>query len=317
MTKTALITGISGQDGRCLAAHLNSLGYEVHGTSRSSSAPISGCRATIHQCDLMSTSKMDRIIRSVQPDEIYNLAAQTSVRESWESPGYTVDVNGVSVASLMESVLSQCPSARVFQAGSCEQFAGAADTPQNEQTGFCPTSPFGASKVLATHIIESFRKAYGLFACTGFLYSHESCNSAVDRVARKISKAAAAVKKGGRAGLVISDLHVVREWGYAGDYVRAMHLLLQQEYPRDLVIATGRGATAWDFAVAAFRAADLDESVVRASIAGERGCQRVSALGASLVGDPALAKMTIGWSAEVGMEDLAGKMVLHDLVRGS
>lgn len=315
MSKRALITGVTGQDGSYLAEHLLSLGYEVHGTIRRSSTFNTSridhifSKLTLHYGDLMDTTSMAQILLKVKPDEIYNLAAQSHVRVSFDQPVYTADATGLGAIRLLEVVRTCCPDARYYQAGSSEMFGKVLETPQKITTPFYPRSPYGCAKVLAHFFTVNYREAYGLHASNGVLFNHESPRRGETFVTRKITRAVGRIYVGTQDKLVLGNLDARRDWGFAGDYVKAMHLMLQQDKPGDYVIATGATWTVRDFLHSAFRYVGLNwEDYVEHSARLERPTEVDL-----LLGDPTDAKEKLQWKPEKSFYDLVDMMVEADV----
>src|SRR5213075_2373435 len=245
MPKSALVTGITGQDGSYLADLLLDKDYEVHGMVRRASTEkferIEQIRdrITLHQGDLLDQRSLVDTLRAAQPAEIYNLAAMSFVAVSWIQPTLTAEFTGVGVTRLLEAMREVCPEARFYQASSSEMFGKVREVPQNEQTAFYPRSPYGVAKVYGHFITVNYRESYGLFACSGILFNHESARRGLEFVTRKVTHGAAAIKLGLAQELRLGNLDAERDWGYAKDYVEAMWLMLQQDEPEDYVIATG------------------------------------------------------------------------------
>src|SRR3954470_15886282 len=246
---TALITGITGQDGSYLAELLLEKGYDVHGMVRRASTEkferIEHLRdrVTLHQADLLDERSMVDALRAAKPDEVYNLAAMSFVAVSWIQPTLTAEFTGVGVTRMLEAVREVCPDTRFYQASSSEMFGKVRETPQTEATPFYPRSPYGVAKVYGHHITVNYRESYDLFACSGILFNHESERRGLEFVTRKITWHAAAIKHGLRDSLSLGNLDAKRDWGYAKDYVEAMWLMVQQDRPGDYVIATGESNT--------------------------------------------------------------------------
>src|SRR3954462_11766563 len=245
MSRRALITGITGQDGSYLAELLLDKGYEVHGMVRRLSSenhhrlePIRD-RITLHTGDLLDQRSVSDIIRTCEPEEIYNLAAMSFVAASWNQPTLTAEFTGVGVTRMLEAMREVCPEARFYQASSSEMFGKVRETPQSELTPFYPRSPYGVAKVYGHFITVNYRESYGLYACSGILFNHESPRRGVEFVTRKVTHGVAAIKLGLKDHLALGNLDAHRDWGFAGDYVRAMWLMLQQDAADDYVIATG------------------------------------------------------------------------------
>src|SRR5437588_3337552 len=240
----ALITGINGQDVSYLAELLLREGYEVTGIDRRSSLKrhdrIAGLdRLTVMEGDLTDQSSLDSLLQQLQPDEIYNLAAQSFVPASWTQPVLTADVTGIGVLRMLESMRRHCPPARLVQASSSEMFGKVRETPQNDHTAFYPRSPYGVAKVFGHYITVNYRESYGLFACSAISFNHESPRRGLEFVSRKVTHGVARIKLGLADKLIMGNLDAQRDWGFAGDYVRAMWLMLQQPEAEDYVVATG------------------------------------------------------------------------------
>ncbi|BAS28104.1 GDP-mannose 4,6-dehydratase [Limnochorda pilosa] len=324
MRKKALITGITGQDGSFLAEFLLGKGYEVHGIIRRTSSFNTDridhlyqdphdpdARLFLHYGDLTDGSGLRYILERVQPDEIYNLGAQSHVKVSFEEPEYTVDVVGLGTLRLLETVRSYRETGRevrLYQAGSSEMF-GASPPPQSETTPFYPRSPYAAAKVYAYWQTVNYREAYGLFACNGILFNHESERRGETFVTRKITRAATRIKLGLQEKLFLGNLDARRDWGYAADYVEAMWLMLQQEESDDFVIATGEMHSVREFVEQVFARLDLDwKKYVEIDPRYFRPAE-VDAL----CGDATKAREKLGWHPTVTFEGLIERMVEHDL----
>jgi GDPmannose 4,6-dehydratase len=315
--KTALITGITGQDGSYLAEFLLSKGYRVVGMTRRSSSDIQERISTmldrieIVSGDLLDQSSMTSIIAEAQPDEVYNLAAQSFVPTSWSQPVLTGEFTALGVTRLLEAIRHVNPRIRFYQASSSEMFGKVVEVPQNERTPFYPRSPYGVAKVYAHWITVNYRESYGLFAVSGILFNHESERRGREFVTRKISDGVARIKLGMQEQLRLGNLEAQRDWGFAGDYVRAMWLMLQQETPEDYVIATGRTHRVRDFCKLAFETVGLnwEDHVVQ-----DPRFYRPAEVDL-LVGDPSRAKRVLGWYPETSFEDLVEMMVRADLER--
>ena len=319
--KVALITGITGQDGSYLAELLLAKGYEVHGIVRRASTfntqriehlyndtSISGTRLKLHYGELSDGSRLSMLLKEIKPTEVYNLAAQSHVRVSFDEPVFTGDITGLGALRILEAIRETGIETKFYQASSSEMF-GATPPPQGEQTAFYPRSPYGAAKLYAHWMTKNFREAYDMFAVSGILFNHESPRRGPTFVTRKISRAVAALKRGDQKELFLGNLDAERDWGYAPDYVVAMWRMLQQDQPKDLVVGTGNVMTVKQFAERCFEFADLDwEEFVRFD---ERYLRPTEV--DSLIADPTLAKATIGWKYSVGAEALADEMVRHDL----
>lgn len=321
--KKAFITGITGQDGSYLAEFLLHKGYEVHGLIRRASTfnthridhlfrdpHESGSNLYLHYGDLSDSSRLTTLLSGIQPNEVYHLAAQSHVRVSFDEPEHTGDVTGLSTTRLLEAIRLVSPASRFYQASSSEMF-GASPPPQNEQTPFYPRSPYGASKVYSYWMTKNYREAYGLFACNGILFNHESPRRGETFVTRKITRAAAQIKLGLQDKLFLGNLDAVRDWGYAPEYIEAQWLMLQADNPDDYVIATSKSATVRDFLEAAFGSLDLNWTKYVEFDARYLRPTEVD----SLVGDYSRAKTGIGWEPSVFVHELATKMVKFDLLQ--
>ncbi|MFG2562631.1 GDP-mannose 4,6-dehydratase [Streptomyces sp. NPDC048496] len=321
MTKTALITGVTGQDGSYLAELLLSKGYRVHGLLRRSSSfnteridhiyqgPQEAERHfVLHHADLSDGVALVNLLRDIQPDEVYNLGAQSHVRVSFDAPLYTGDVTGLSTLRLLEAVRASGVETRVYQASSSEMF-GSTPPPQNEGTPFHPRSPYGTAKVFAYWTTVNYREAYGMFAVNGILFNHESPRRGETFVTRKITRAVARIKAGLQDRLYLGNLDAVRDWGYAPDYVEAMWRMLQHDEPTDYVVATGVPATVRQFVETAFAHADLDWSE---HVRYDPKYERPSEVDA-LIGDASKARETLGWRPTVLVDELARIMVDADV----
>jgi GDPmannose 4,6-dehydratase len=313
--KSALITGITGQDGSYLAELLLERGYEVHGMVRRSSTEkferIEHLRdrITLHQGDLLDQRSLVDTLRAAKPDEIYNLAAMSFVAVSWIQPTLTAEFTGVGVTRMLEAVREVCPEARFYQASSSEMFGKVLETPQTESTPFYPRSPYGVAKVYGHFITVNYRESYDLFGCSGILFNHESPRRGLEFVTRKITWHAAAIKLGLRDELALGNLDAKRDWGYALDYVEAMWLMLQQDTPEDYVIATGVTHTVRDCCQVAFGHLGLDyEQHVRLDPQFLRPAEVDL-----LVGDPTKARERLGWEPQTTFESLIELMVESDL----
>ncbi len=313
--RRALITGITGQDGSYLAEHLLDQGYEVHGMVRRSSTErferIEHLRdrITLHQGDLLDHRSLVDTLRASRPDEIYNLAAMSFVAASWVQPTLTAEFSGVGVTRLLEAMRETCPEARFYQASSSEMFGMVREAPQNEKTPFYPRSPYGVAKCYGHFITVNYRESYGLHATSGLLFNHESPRRGREFVTRKITWTAAAIKLGIESELRLGNLEAERDWGFAGDYVKAMWLMLQQREPDDYVIATGRSHSVHDCLEIAFDHAglEIDEHVVI-----DQSLRRPAEV-EHLVGDASKARAVLGWQPEVDFEQLIRMMVDSDL----
>jgi GDPmannose 4,6-dehydratase len=315
MAKRALITGITGQDGSYLAELLLDRGYEVHGMVRRASTEkferLEHLRdkVTLHQGDLLDQRSLVDAIRASNPDEIYNLAAMSFVAVSWVQPTLTAEFTGVGVTRILEAMREAAPEARFYQASSSEMFGKVRETPQNEDTPFYPRSPYGVAKVYGHWITVNYRESYDLHASSGILFNHESPRRGLEFVTRKITHAVARIKLGLQEQLPLGNLDAQRDWGFAGDYVRAMWLMLQQDTPDDYVIATAETHTVRKFCELAFGHVGLDfEDHV---VLDERFMRPAEV--DLLVGDPTKAKETLGWQLEVPFAELVQRMVEADM----
>ncbi len=322
MTKKALITGITGQDGSYLAELLLSKGYEVYGIIRRSSSfntaridpfyqdpHTPDVRLRLVYGDLNDASSLNRILRTVQPDEIYNLGAQSHVRVSFDIPEYTAEITALGTVRLLEAIRESGLRPKFYQASSSEMFGKVQEIPQRETTPFYPRSPYGAAKLYGHWITVNYREAYGLFACSGILFNHESPRRGETFVTRKITKAAARIKLGIQRELYLGNLDAKRDWGYAGDYVEAMWLMLQQEEPDDYVIATGETHSVREFLDVAFGHLDLDwKRYVKIDPKYYRPTEVDL-----LIGDAGKAKARLHWEPKVMFKELAVMMVEADL----
>ena len=319
MAKTAFITGITGQDGSYLSELLLSKGHRVCGIVRRSSADNLGRiehlrdRLELYQADLLDQTSMAQVLADVRPDEVYNLAAMSFVPTSWLQPVLTAEFTAVGATRLLEAVRQTCPKARFYQASSSEMFGKVRETPQRETTPFYPRSPYGVAKVYGHHITVNYRESYGLFACSGILFNHESPHRGLEFVTRKISHAVARIKLGVQRELRLGNLQAKRDWGFAGDYVRAMWLMLQQERPDDFVVGTGQTHSVEEFVQIAFDHAGLDW---RRHVAIDPALQRPAEIDL-LLADSSHARKTLGWQPTVSFEELVTMMVDADLVDAS
>ena len=316
MARTALITGITGQDGSYLAELLLEKGYDVHGMVRRASTEKSERiehlrdRLTLHQGDLLDQrSLVDSLRAAGPPDEIYNLAAMSFVAVSWVQPTLTAEFTGVGVTRILEAMREVCPEARFYQASSSEMFGKVREVPQNERTPFYPRSPYGVAKAYGHHITVNYRESYGLQATSGILFNHESPRRGLEFVTRKITWHAAAIKLGLANKLALGNLDAERDWGYAKDYVEAMWLMLQQDEPEDFVIATGQAHSVRDCVEIAFDQAgvDVDDHVVV-----DEDLKRPAEVD-HLIGDSGKAKRMLGWEPHTSFESLIRLMVDADL----
>lgn len=311
----ALITGITGQDGSYLAEYLLGLGYQVIGVTRRTSTDTGSRIAhlrddiSIASGDLLDQGSLLDLIATYQPDEIYNLAAQSFVPTSWSQPVLTGEFTAIGVTRMLEAIRVAKPDARFYQASSSEMFGKVQAEPQNEATPFYPRSPYGVSKLYGHWITVNYRESYGMFAVSGILFNHESPRRGVEFVTRKIAYGVARIKHGIDTELRLGNLDARRDWGYAGDYVRAMHLMMQEETPGDYVVGTGKTHSVRDFCEIAFRAAGLDW---HDHVIVDPAFYRPAEVDL-LVADASLATTRLGWTPTVSFEDLAEMMVQADL----
>jgi GDPmannose 4,6-dehydratase len=319
--KTALITGVNGQDGSYLAELLLSKGYEVHGMIRRSSSfnthrldPIyrdpheSGVRFLMHYGDLSDSGSLINLIRDLEPDEIYHLGAQSHVKVSFEIPEYTADATAMGTIRMLEAIRASRIKTRFYQASSSEMF-GASPPPQDEDTPFHPRSPYGVAKVFAYWATVNYREAHGLFACNGILFNHESIRRGETFVTRKITRAVARIRAGLQDRLYLGNLDAQRDWGYAPEYVEAMWLMLQHDDPDDFVIATGESHTVREFVELAFKHAGLEwERHVELDPRYLRPAEVER-----LQGDPTKARELLGWTTRTSFDELVRLMVDADI----
>jgi GDPmannose 4,6-dehydratase len=320
--KTALITGITGQDGSYLAELLLAKGYRVCGMVRRSSTEnfqrIEHLRdkVQLYQGDLLDHSSLAKVVEQTQPAEIYNLAAQSFVPTSWQQPVLTAEFTALGVTRLLEAIRQACPKARFYQASSSEMFGKVRETPQSETTPFYPRSPYGVAKVYGHYITVNYRESYGLFACSGILFNHESPRRGLEFVTRKITHGVARIKLGLDHEVRLGNLQAKRDWGFAGDYVRAMWLMLQQDHADDYVIGTGQTHSVEDFVRVAFDHVQLDW---KKHVVIDPQFYRPAEVDL-LLAQPAKAHQSLGWNPEVSFEQLVTRMVdedLADLRRGA
>lgn len=338
MTKTALITGITGQDGSYLAELLLEKGYIVHGLIRRSSdfntQRIDHLytddklknRFFLHFGDLTDSSNLNRILEKVQPNEIYNLGAMSHVKVSFELPEYVADVDGVGVLRLLDAVRENGLSTKIYQASSSELYGKVQEVPQTEKTPFYPRSPYAVAKQFAYWTVVNYREAYNLFACNGILFNHESPRRGPTFVTRKITVAAAKIKMGLQDKLVLGNLNAKRDWGYARDFVEGMWLMLQQDRPDDYVLATGQTTTVRRFVELAFQELDIHidwegEGINEIGKCSKTGRTLVEVSPRYfrptevdlLLGDPSKAKKNLGWEPKTSLEELVSMMVKADM----
>ncbi|TIS57626.1 MAG: GDP-mannose 4,6-dehydratase [Mesorhizobium sp.] len=321
MTKTALITGITGQDGAYLAQLLLSKGYEVHGLARrSSTADVNTTRlkwlgiekdVRIVDGNLTDLSGLARTMRDVRPDEVYNLAAQSFVKSSWQQPILTGNVTGIGVTNVLEALRLESPGARFYQASSSEMYGLIQEPMQSETTPFHPRSPYAVAKLYGHWITINYRESFGMHASSGILFNHESPLRGIEFVTRKVTDAVARIKKGMAKELRLGNIDAKRDWGHSRDYVRAMWLMLQQDKPDDYVVATGRTTTVRDMCRIAFEHVGLkidDHLVIDPELFRPAEVE-------ILLGNPAKAKQKLGWEATTSLEEMIREMVEADLER--
>lgn len=315
--KTALISGITGQDGSYLAEHLLAKGYRVVGiVRRSSTTPYERIAHLVDRIELVSADLLDQtsltdVVEATKPDEIYNLAAQSFVQTSWSQPVLTGEFTALGVTRILEAVRKAAPKARFYQASSSEQFGKVQDVPQRESTPFYPRSPYGVAKLYGHWITVNYRESFNLFAVSGILFNHESPRRGLEFVTRKITDGVARIKHGLQHELRLGNLDARRDWGFAGDYVDAMWRMLQRDTPDDYVIGTGETYSVRQFCEAAFGAVDLDYQ--QYVVQDERFFRPAEV--DLLVSDPSRAKAELGWAPTVDFAGLVGMMVAADVER--
>jgi GDPmannose 4,6-dehydratase len=316
MAKRALITGITGQDGSYLAELLLEQGYEVHGMVRRASTEKFDRiehlrdRITLHQGDLLDQRSLVDTLRAARPEEIYNLAAMSFVAVSWVQPTLTAEFTGVGVTRILEAMREACPEARFYQASSSEMFGKVREVPQHEDTPFYPRSPYGVAKAYGHFITVNYRESYDLHATSGILFNHESPRRGLEFVTRKVTWHAAAIRHGRQTQLRLGNLDAKRDWGYARDYVEAMHLMLQQDEPEDFVIATGRTHTVRECVEIAFDEAGVPDW--ESHVVMDPAFLRPAEVDL-LIGDPSKAKRVLGWEPKTSFEELIRLMTRADL----
>jgi len=336
--KKALITGITGMDGSYLAEFLLDRGYEVHGIIRRTSLyvrqridhltmdpKVKDKKLFLHYGDMTDGSNISRLIEKIMPDEIYNLAAQSHVGISFQVPEYSAQVDAIGTLRILDAIREVCPEARFYQASTSELFGDVLETPQKETTPFNPQSPYAISKQFAYWIVKNYRDAYGLFACNGILFNHESERRGENFVTRKISMAVANIQKGNQEKVSLGNLSALRDWGYAPEYVEAQWLMLQQKKPVDLIIATGEQHSVEEFCEVAFDFIGLPlefkgEGVDRKGY-DKNGIVRVDVNPKyfrptevqTLLGDASKAKEILGWESRTTFKQLVYRMVNHDI----
>ena len=321
MTKSALITGITGQDGAYLAQMLLAKGYDVHGVvRRSSHLGVADHRlrwlgiadaVTMHDSNMLDLASLIRVVQTVQPDEVYNLAAQSFVATSWEQPIVTANVTALGVTNILEALRIAKSDARFYQASSSEMYGLIQEPVQSEKTAFYPRSPYAVAKLYGHWMTVNYRESFGMHASSGILFNHESPLRGVEFVTRKVTDGAARIKLGLATELRLGNIDATRDWGHARDYVKAMWAMLQQDRPDDYVVATGRTTSVRDMCKIAFAriGADIDEHLVI-----DPKLYRPSEVDV-LLGDPAKANRVLGWHAETTLEQMINEMVDADLDR--
>jgi len=339
--KTALITGVTGQDGSYLAELLLRKGYTVHGVKRRASSlnsqridhlyvdpHVPDARFFLHYGDMTDSTNLLRIVQQTQPDEIYNLAAQSHVRVSFETPEYTANADGIGTLRVLEAIriLGLTQKTRFYQASTSELFGKVAEAPQSERTPFYPRSPYGAAKLYGYWITVNYREAYGIYACNGILFNHESERRGETFVSRKITRVVSRIAHGIESTLHLGNLDAKRDWGHAEEYVEGMWRMLQQSEPDDYVLATGKTHTVREFAVAAFAHIGVELEWRGAGVAEEGVDAKTGEVRVRidprlyrptevdlLLGDPSKAREKLGWEAKVSFETLVDRMMKHDL----
>jgi GDPmannose 4,6-dehydratase len=320
---TALITGITGQDGAYLAQFLLQKGYRVAGLLRRSASADVICErlrwlgidrdVELHDGDLIDVTSLMRVMAAVTPDEVYNLAAQSFVATSWQQPLLTGTVTGMGAVGMLEAVRLMRPGARYYQASSSEMYGGARQSQQNEQTPFYPRSPYAAAKLFAHWMTVNYRESYGIHASSGILFNHESPLRGIEFVTRRVTDGVARIKLGLAKELSLGNLEAKRDWGHARDYVQAMWLMLQQDMAGDYVIATGRSTSVREFCELAFGYAGLN---YRDHVVSREALKRPAEVD-FLLGDAGKAKAQLGWQPSVALEDLVAEMIEADIARHS
>ncbi|MEZ4775562.1 MAG: GDP-mannose 4,6-dehydratase [Bacteroidia bacterium] len=332
--KKAFITGITGQDGSFLTEFLLEKGYEVHGIIRRASSfnteridhLMGNKNVHLHHGDLSDSANLNKLLRTIHPDEIYNLGAQSHVKVSFEVPEYTAQVDAIGTLRILDAMINQCPEARFYQASTSELYGLVQEIPQKETTPFYPRSPYGVAKLYGFWITKNFRESYDLYSCNGILFNHESERRGKTFVTRKITTNLAEISVGLREVLRLGNLDAQRDWGYAKEYVEAMWLMLQQDQPEDFVIATGKMYTVRDFVQRAASHIGLD-IVWEGTGVDEKGYDKTSgklvvevdpryfrpAEVELLIGDATKAKEKMGWEAKVGIDELVEIMMVNDI----
>ncbi len=317
--KTALITGITGQDGPYLAEFLLSKGYKVYGLVRRLSTPnMENIKHIYDKLELVSGDLLDQgslsdAIKNSKPDEVYNLAAQSFVKASWDQPVLTGEFTALGVTRMLEAIRTVNPKIKFYQASSSEMFGKVTETPQKETTRFHPRSPYGVAKVYGHYITVNYRESYGIFACSGILFNHESPRRGIEFVTRKITNAVARISLGKQEKLELGSLEPKRDWGFSGDYAEAMWLMLQQNKPDDYVIATGENHSVREFVKEAFRVIGI-EDWEKYVVANKEKHMRPAEVD-YLIGDASKARKVLGWEPKTSFKDLVKMMVEADLKR--
>lgn len=317
MAKSALITGITGQDGSYLAEFLLEKGYKVYGLTRRTSTVnnerIEHIQEKIEllQGDLLDQSSLTEAVSLAQPDEVYNLAAQSFVKTSWNQPVLTGEFTAIGVTRMLEAVRAVNPKIKFYQASSSEMFGKVTETPQKETTRFHPRSPYGVAKVYGHYITLNYRESFDMFACSGILFNHESPRRGLEFVTRKISNAVARISLGKQSELELGNLDSKRDWGFAGDYVEAMWLMLQQDNPDDYVVSTGETHSVEEFVKLAFEVVGIDDwsKYVKSNMAAYMRPAEVD----YLIGDASKARDVLGWAPKTSFKQLVEMMVKSDL----
>ena len=335
MSKKVLITGVTGQDGSYLSEFLLAHDCEVHGMIRRHSTPctqridhiIADKNFSLHYGDMTDSHNLTALIYEIQPDEIYNLAAQSNVATSFEAAEYTAEATGVGALKILEAIRLTGSKAKFYQASTSELFGGLPETaPQSESTPFYPKSPYGAAKLYAYWITVNYREAYGIFACNGILFNHESPRRGEDFVTRKITSAVAKILTGKQEKISLGNLNAKRDWGFAGDYVEGMWLMLQRDKPDDYVLATGETHTVREFVETAFKEVGIDIEWRGTGLAEKGFCSKTGRLLVDvnekffrpaevdlLLGNPAKAEKLLGWKRKISFKELVKMMVAADL----
>jgi len=336
MNKSALITGITGQDGAYLSNLLLDKGYDVYGSVRRTSSINTGRLSELGvleninlvSMDLSEITNIQRVIEKIEPNEIYNLAAQSFVQTSFEQPIYTSEIDAIGVSRILEVIRMMGGKAKFYQASTSEMFGKVHTSPQNEETPFYPRSPYGVAKLYGHWMTVNYREAWGMHACSGILFNHESPLRGTEFVTRKISLGVAEIAKGKRKDISLGNLNAERDWGFAGDYVHAMWLMLQQEVPKDYIIATGKTHSVRSFAEKAFEVIDVKIDWVKEKEDEIGKCKKTGrnliminkefnrpSETDHLLGDASLAKDEIGWKSNIDFDDLVEMMVKKDITR--